>query len=281
MRKACSLLGLQAFFSGPLQFVTPGCNGPRQAIHVMTMLPKAGLNERPHILVVDDDTDIRTLLSEYLEAQGYRATAVPDARAMRRLLEQSSVDLIVLDLMLPGENGIAICRDLRARSQVPIIMLTALGEEIDRIVGLEVGADDYLPKPFNPRELLGRIKAVLRRAVPVVPEADLSRVASYRFGDWRLHMLSRTLTDTNGAKVPLGGADFRLLSLLLAHGNRVVSRAQLMELMHGRELDPFDRSIDVGISRLRQTLRDEARSPAIIKTVYGEGYVMGVKVDQE
>lgn len=245
------------------------------------MLPKAGLNERPHILVVDDDTDIRTLLSEYLEAQGYRATAVPDARAMRRLLEQSSVDLIVLDLMLPGENGIAICRDLRARSQVPIIMLTALGEEIDRIVGLEVGADDYLPKPFNPRELLGRIKAVLRRAVPVVPEADLSRVASYRFGDWRLHMLSRTLTDTNGAKVPLGGADFRLLSLLLAHGNRVVSRAQLMELMHGRELDPFDRSIDVGISRLRQTLRDEARSPAIIKTVYGEGYVMGVKVDQE
>lgn len=245
------------------------------------MPSRAGTNERPHILVVDDDTDIRTLLSEYLEAQGYRATAVPDARAMRRLLEQSSVDLIVLDLMLPGENGIAICRDLRTRSQVPIIMLTALGEEIDRIVGLEVGADDYLPKPFNPRELLGRIKAVLRRAVPVVPEADLSRVASYRFGDWRLHMLSRTLTDTNGAKVPLGGADFRLLSLLLAHGNRVVSRAQLMELMHGRELDPFDRSIDVGISRLRQTLRDEARSPAIIKTVYGEGYVMGVKVDQE
>ncbi len=242
---------------------------------------RPGTNERPHILVVDDDTEIRTLLSEYLEAHGYRATAVPDARVMRRLLDQAPVDLIVLDLMLPGENGIAVCRDLRARLQVPIIMLTALGEEIDRIVGLEVGADDYLPKPFNPRELLGRIKAVLRRTVAVVPEPDPSRVASYRFGNWRLNMLSRTLTDTTGAKVPLGGADFRLLSLLLAHGNRVVSRAQLMELMHGRELDPFDRSIDVGISRLRQTLRDEARSSEIIKTVYGEGYVIGVQVEQE
>jgi two-component system OmpR family response regulator len=239
------------------------------------------MNDRPHILVVDDDTDIRTLLSEYLETHGYRATAVPDAKAMRRLLEQSPVDLIVLDLMLPGESGLAVCRDLRAKSQVPIIMLTALGEEIDRIVGLEVGADDYLPKPFNPRELLGRIKAVLRRATAVPPEPDPSRVANYRFGAWRLHMLSRTLSDSSGTKVALGGADFRLLSLLLAHGNRVVSRAQLMELLHGREMDPFDRSIDVGISRLRQTLRDEARAPEIIKTIYGEGYVMGVKVEHD
>lgn len=239
------------------------------------------MNERPHILVVDDDTDIRTLLSDYLETHGYRATAVPDAKAMRRLLEQSPVDLIVLDLMLPGENGLAVCRDLRAKSQVPVIMLTALGEEIDRIVGLEVGADDYLPKPFNPRELLGRIKAVLRRAAVVPTESDPSRVASYRFGAWRLHMLSRTLTDSNGAKVALGGADFRLLSLLLAQGNRVVSRAQLTELLHGREMDPFDRSIDVGISRLRQTLRDEARAPEIIKTIYGEGYIIGVKVEHD
>ena len=122
------------------------------------------MNDRPHILVVDDDTDIRTLLSEYLETQGYRATAVADAKAMRRFLEHNRVDLIVLDLMLPGESGLAVCRELRTKSQVPVIMLTALGEEIDRIVGLEVGADDYLPKPFNPRELLGRIKAVLRRS---------------------------------------------------------------------------------------------------------------------
>ena len=239
------------------------------------------MTDRPHILVVDDDTDIRTLLSEYLEGQGYRATAVPDAKAMRRQLETSDVDLIVLDLMLPGESGLAVCRDLRTRSQVPIIMLTALGEEIDRIVGLEVGADDYLPKPFNPRELLGRIKAVLRRTLQSSHDGNTSRVAGYRFGPWRLHLLSRTLIDAQGNKVALGGADFRLLSLLLSHGNKVISRAQLMDLMHGRELDPFDRSIDVGISRLRQALKDTAKSPEIIKTVYGEGYVMGVKVEQE
>ncbi len=239
------------------------------------------MNDRPHILVVDDDTDIRTLLCEYLEGQGYRATAVADAKAMRKLLENTPVDLIVLDLMLPGESGLAVCRDLRAKSMVPIIMLTALGEEIDRIVGLEVGADDYLPKPFNPRELLGRIKAVLRRTSPLPAEPDDPRAVSYRFGHWRLHMLSRTLTDEEGNKVPLGGADFRLLSLLLARGNRVVSRAELMEMMHGRELDPFDRSIDVGISRLRQVLRDVAKAPEIIKTVYGEGYVVGVQVVQE
>ena len=239
------------------------------------------MTDRPHILVVDDDTEIRTLLSEYLEAQGFRATAVPDAKGMRRQLESSDVDLIVLDLMLPGESGLSVCRDLRTRSQVPIIMLTALGEEIDRIVGLEVGADDYLPKPFNPRELLGRIKAVLRRTAHSATEGNGSRVASYRFGPWKLHLLNRALIDAHGNKVPLGGADFRLLSLLLSHGNKVVSRAQLMEMMHGREMDPFDRSIDVGISRLRQALKDTAKSPEIIKTVYGEGYVMGVKVEQE
>jgi two-component system OmpR family response regulator len=200
---------------------------------------------------------------------------------MRKLLESSDVDLIVLDLMLPGESGLSVCRDLRTRSQVPIIMLTALGEEIDRIVGLEVGADDYLPKPFNPRELLGRIRAVLRRTSQSSADGDESTVIAYRFGSWRLHLLNRTLIDAQGNKVPLGGADFRLLSLLLSHGNKVVSRTRLMEMMHGREMDPFDRSIDVGISRLRQALRDTAKSPEIIKTVYGEGYVMGVKVGQE
>lgn len=239
------------------------------------------MTDRPHILVVDDDTDIRTLLSQYLEGQGYRATAVADSKGMRKLLETTDVDLIVLDLMLPGESGLSVCRDLRTRSQVPIIMLTALGEEIDRIVGLEVGADDYLPKPFNPRELLGRIKAVLRRTVQSAADGTGSRVVAYRFGPWRLHLLNRALIDAQGNKVPLGGADFRLLSLLLSHGNKVVSRAQLMELMHGREMDPFDRSIDVGISRLRQALKDTAKSPEIIRTVYGEGYVIGVKVEQE
>jgi len=239
------------------------------------------MNDRSHILVVDDDTDIRTLLSEYLEAQGFRANAVADARTMRKVLEQTKVDLVVLDLMLKGESGLAVCRELRSKSQVPVIMLTALGEEIDRIVGLEVGADDYLPKPFNPRELLGRIKAVLRRSLQKPFDGDPSRVTAYRFGSWRLQMQSRTLIDAEGNKIPLGGADFRLLSLLLAHGNKVVTRAELMEQIQGRQLDPFDRSIDVGISRLRQTLRDVAKAPEIIKTVYAQGYVMGVKVEQE
>ena len=239
------------------------------------------MNDRSHILVVDDDADIRTLLSEYLETQGLRATAVPDSKSMRKVLEQSKVDLVVLDLMLKGESGLAVCRDLRTKSQVPVIMLTALSEEIDRIVGLEVGADDYLPKPFNPRELLGRIKAVLRRSQQIPADADPSRVAIYRFGSWRLHMLSRTLIDAEGNRVSLGGADFRLLSLLLANGNKVVSRAELMERIKGAQLDPFDRSIDVGISRLRQILRDDAKAPEIIKTVYAQGYVMGVKVEQE
>jgi two-component system OmpR family response regulator len=238
------------------------------------------MTDRPHILVVDDDTDIRTLLSEYLEGQGFRATAVADAKAMRRCLETTQVDLVVLDLMLPGESGLSVCRDLRTRSQVPVIMLTALGEEIDRIVGLEVGADDYLPKPFNPRELLGRIRAVLRRTQPQAGTKGAKAVA-YQFGGWRLHLPTRSLVDPQGTKVPLGGADFRLLSLLLSHGNQVVSRAVIMEAMHGRELDPFDRSIDVGISRLRQALRDTAKAPEIIKTVYGEGYVIGMKVEQE
>jgi two-component system OmpR family response regulator len=238
------------------------------------------MNEQPHILVVDDDREIRTLLSEYLEKNGYRVTAVAEGKAMRRALEQSHIDLIVLDLMLPGEDGLTLCRDLRTRSQIPIIMLTALGEEIDRVLGLEVGADDYLPKPFSPRELLGRIRAILRRTAHMPRDPDPSNVAGYRFAEWQLDLTTRTLTHTDGSQVPLNGAEFRLLSILLNHAPRVLSRAQLMELLRGREHDPFDRSIDVRVSRLRQTLRDDARAPRIIKTVYGEGYVVGVPVEK-
>jgi two-component system OmpR family response regulator len=236
--------------------------------------------EKPHILVVDDDREIRTLLSDYLQKNGYRVSAVGEGRAMRRVLEQSHVDLIVLDLMLPGEDGLKLCRDLRARSQVPVLMLTALGEEIDRVVGLEVGADDYLAKPFSPRELLGRIKAILRRTSHMPRDPALVDASAYVFGDWRLDVTARTLSHADGAEIALGGAEFRLLMILLAHAPRLLTRAQLMELLHGREFDPFDRSVDVRISRLRQTLRDDARSPRIIKTVYGEGYVIGVPVEQ-
>lgn len=238
------------------------------------------MSDSPHILVVDDDRDIRTLLSDYLQKNGYRVTAVAEGKAMRRAIEQAHVDLIVLDLMLPGEDGLKLCRDLRTRSQIPVLMLTALGEEIDRVLGLEVGADDYLPKPFSPRELVGRIKAILRRTAHMPRDPDLRQATGYKFGDWQLDNTTRTLSHSDGTQTALSGAEFRLLSVLLSHATRVLSRPQLMELLRGRDIDPFDRSIDVRISRLRQTLRDDARSPRIIKTIYGEGYVIGVPVEQ-
>lgn len=239
------------------------------------------MSETSHILVVDDDRDIRTLLSEYLEKNGYKASAVAEGKAMKRLLEHTHVDLIVLDLMLPGEDGLSLCRELRKNSQVPIIMLTALGDDVERIVGLEMGADDYIAKPFNPRELLVRIKAVLRRTAHAPRDPLTTEVRSYRFGDWRLDTTTRELSHSGGNKVGLSGAEFRLLSILLNHPTRVLSRTQLMEMIRGRDADPFDRSIDVRISRLRQTLGDDARSPQIIKTVYGEGYLIGVPVERE
>ena len=237
------------------------------------------MNDRPHLLIVDDDREIRSLLSQYFETHGYRATAVGEGRAMRKVMQQSHIDLLVLDLMLPGEDGLSICRDLRTRSQLPIIMLTARGEDVDRIVGLEVGADDYVPKPFNPRELLGRVKAVLRRAAHTPRDPDPASIRSFKFGGWQLDTTTRTLTDATGVTVALSGAEYRLLAVLLASPNRVLSRSQLTELLRGREADPLDRSIDVRVSRLRQILGDDARAPQIIKTVYGEGYVIGVGVE--
>jgi two-component system OmpR family response regulator len=239
------------------------------------------VNEPAHILVVDDDREIRALLAEYLEKNGLRVSAAPDGKEMRRCLSRMHVDLIVLDVMLPGDDGLKLCRELRASSQVPIIMLTARAEDIDRILGLELGADDYLPKPFNPRELLGRIAAVLRRAAHAPRDPMPSNVVGYRFAGWRLDTAERSLTHEDGSTVALSGAEYRLLAVLLAHAGRVLSRVQLMELLRGRDFEPFDRSIDVRVSRLRQLLHDDARTPHIIKTVYGEGYVIGVPVDLE
>jgi two-component system OmpR family response regulator len=254
----------------------------------MTVLPsltvcykrRGPMSDRPHLVIVDDDREIRTLLSQYLEKHDFRTTAVAEGKEMRRVMERSRVDLVVLDLMLPGEDGLSICRELRTRSQVPIIMLTARGEDVDRIVGLELGADDYLPKPFNPRELLGRIRAVLRRTAHAPRDPSPESVRSFTFSNWKLDTTTRALTDTDGKEVALSGAEYRLLAVLLSAANRVLSRAQLTELLRGREADPFDRSIDVRVSRLRQILGDDARAPQIIKTVYGEGYVVGVPVQQ-
>ncbi len=240
---------------------------------------RGSMNDRPHLLVVDDDREIRTLLSQYLEKHDFRTTAVADGKEMRRVMERSHVDLVVLDLMLPGEDGLSLCRDLRSRSQLPVIMLTARGEDVDRIVGLELGADDYVPKPFNPRELLGRIRAVLRRAAHAPRDPSPDTVRAFAFNGWKLDTTSRTLVDSAGKEVALSGAEYRLLAVLLGSSNRVLTRSQLTELLRGREADPFDRSIDVRVSRLRQILGDDARAPQIIKTVYGEGYVVGVPVE--
>jgi two-component system OmpR family response regulator len=236
------------------------------------------MSDRPHLLIVDDDREIRSLLAQYLEKHDFRTTAVADGKEMRRTLERSHVDLVVLDLMLPGEDGLSLCRELRTRSQVPVIMLTARGEDVDRIIGLELGADDYVAKPFNPRELLGRIKAILRRAAHAPRDPSPDSVRGFSFNGWRLDTVTRTLTDAAGKEVALSGAEYRLLAVLLGAGNRVLTRAQLTELLRGRDADPFDRSIDVRVSRLRQILGDDARAPQIIKTVYGEGYVVGVTV---
>jgi two-component system OmpR family response regulator len=237
------------------------------------------MSDQPHILIVDDDREIRSLLAKYLETNGFRATAVEDGRAMNAAMQQNRFDLIVLDLMLPGDDGLALCRELRRNSQIPIIMLTARGEDVDRIVGLEVGADDYLPKPFNPRELLVRIKAVLRRSAHAPRDPDSAVVRTFRFGGWQLNTTTRTLTDSEGSSVALSGAEYRLLTVLLGSPSRVLSRSQLATLLRGREADPQDRSIDVRVSRLRQLLGDDARASQIIKTVYGEGYVIGVGVE--
>jgi two-component system OmpR family response regulator len=233
-----------------------------------------------HILIVDDDREIRTLLGDYLEKNGFRTTAVPDGRAMWSALDSARIDLVILDVMLPGDDGFVLCRSLRARGDVPVIMLTAKGEDMDRIVGLELGADDYLAKPFNPRELLARIKSVLRRHRAIPGNLQEEPAKLLHFAGWTLDLAARNLVSPQQVVVALSGAEFRLLRVFLSYPNRVLTRDQLMDLTVGREADPLDRSIDVQVSRLRQRLDDDAREPAIIKTVRGEGYVLAAAVEQ-
>ncbi len=238
------------------------------------------MNPTPeHLLVVDDDRDIRQLIEQYLVQAGYRVSTAADGKAMRRLLEQHRIDLVVLDLMLPGEDGLSLCRDLRARSNLPILMLTARGAEVDRIVGLEMGADDYLAKPFNPRELLARIRSILRRAQSLPPNLVPEEAALFRFAGRTLEVASRNLLAADGLVVPLSGAEFRLLRVLLEHPNRVLSRDQLMELTRGREALALDRRIDVLMGRLRRRLQDDGKEPQLIKTIRGEGYVLAAQVE--
>ncbi len=231
-----------------------------------------------HILIVDDDAEIRSLLSDYLVKNGLRVTSAADGRAMWRALDNGRFDLVVLDLMLPGEDGLTLCRNLRTRSDVPVIMLTARGDDTDRIIGLEMGADDYVTKPFSARELLARIKVVLRRTRSLPPTRADDSARQLQFGNWTLDTSHRHLVSTDGVVTPLSGAEYRLLRVFLSHPNRVLNRDQLLDLSLGKEADPLDRSIDVQVSRLRHRLGDDPREPRLIKTIRGEGYVLAAPV---
>lgn len=225
--------------------------------------------QKTHILVVDDDAGLRELLIDYLTGQGYVVGAVADGVEMDAYLADQPADLVILDLMLPGEDGLSLAHRLRARGNLPIIMLSARGEEIDRIVGLEVGADDYLAKPFNPRELLARVRAVLRRRGEV---KDSVPPTSFHFGPFQFDPDRRRLLK-DGEEFALTSGEFALLHIFVEHPNRILSRDHLMDLIKGFERDPFDRSIDVRVTRLRRKIEADPASPCYIRTVWGQGYL--------
>ncbi len=229
-----------------------------------------------HVLVVDDDPDIRQLLADHMHKQGWRVSKAAGATEMWSTLADSAVDVIVLDVMLHGIDGLQLLRTLRssAHASVPVVMLTAMGDEVDRIIGLEMGADDYLAKPFAPRELLARLKSVLRRSRMLPPGQAQVRLRYAHFCNWTLDAAKRHLVHRNGTVTPLNGAEFALLTFLLEHPQQVVSRDQLLVQLAGRDADVFDRSIDLRISRLRRRLGDDGRDPSIVKTVRHEGYVL-------
>ncbi len=233
------------------------------------------------ILVVDDDADIRTLLSDFLEQHGFAVTAVPDGARMDEALAAQDFDIAVLDVMMPGEDGLSILRRLSARGGLPVIMLSAIGSDIDRIVGLEMGAEDYLPKPCNPRELLARVRTVLRRhrrQVAQTPEAHGKRL---RFAGWQVDMGARLLTDPENVVVALTDGEFRLLRAFIEHPRRVLSRDQLLDYSAGSESDSYDRAIDVQVSRLRRKLERGARAEGtdeLVRTIRNEGYMFTAEV---
>jgi two-component system, OmpR family, response regulator len=233
----------------------------------------------PHVLVVDDHRDIREPLAVYLRKHGMRVSLAADAAAARAILAKHAIDLIVLDIMMPGEDGLSLCRHVRETLDAPIILLTAMTDDTDRIVGLEIGADDYVAKPFNPRELLARVKNVLRRAdsLPKKREAPASR---YAFDRWILDTGRRELTGQDGIAVVLSTAEFRLLIALVERPRLVLTRDQLLDLTSGRDTQPFDRSIDNQISRLRRKVEQDPANPQLIKTIWGDGYQFAADVRQ-
>ncbi|PCF95033.1 response regulator [Vreelandella nigrificans] len=231
------------------------------------------------LMVVDDDPEIRELLADYLGRHGYQVLTADGADSLYLLLADHTPDLLIVDVMMPGDDGFTVCRELRKTSETPIIMLTASADDTDRILGLELGADDYIGKPFNPRELLARIKAVLRRtrcAPPALPPGQARWVS---FGHWQLDRMTRELIDLQGERTALSGADFQLLQVFLERPATVITRDDLYVLTRGRDAPPLDRSIDVHVCRLRQRLGEDAQHSQLIRTVRGAGYVLTAQVD--
>ncbi len=235
-----------------------------------------------HILIVDDDRGIRDLLGKFLHQHGFQTSLAKDGEEMHVLLSKNTVDLIILDIMLPGEDGLTLCRNLRTASSIPILMLTAISEDIDRILGLEMGADDYISKPFNPRELLARARAVLRRTQSMVAEnTPIKEQCAYHFADWILDTVERRLTSPDNLEITLSTGEFDLLCALVQRPHQVLSRDTLLDLTKNRLAGPFDRSIDIQISRLRHKIEQDQKNPQIIKTVRGGGYVLATEVQRK
>jgi two-component system OmpR family response regulator len=282
-------VGVHPSFSGMdfsvTKFVKRG--GSHNQTHISQNMPHAlvyivGMQSGPHILIVDDHREIRDLVSRALIKEGFRVSTAADGRAMQKILADSHIDLILLDLMLPGEDGLSLCRKLRAESNIPIIMLTAKGEEIDRVIGLEMGADDYLSKPFGSRELVARIKAVLRRSQETISKGDSEqKPKNYHFDRWGLDTSARALLRDDGVTVPLSTGEYDLLIALVERPQRVLNRDQLLDLARGRSATGLDRSIDTQVSRLRKKLERDPADPQIIKTVWGGGYIFTPAVSRK
>lgn len=229
--------------------------------------------KQTHILIVDDDEEIRTLLGDFLRRYQFDVSLAADGIAMWQILEQASIDLILLDVMLPGEDGFSLCRKLHSNTDIPIIMLTAIGEDTDRILGLEMGADDYIPKPFNSRELLARVRAVLRRTQECAHTQKDTGAPKMQFAGWTLDLGKRELISPDGFDTALSAGEYDLLVTFIEHPQRVLSRDQLLDMTRNRSAGPFDRSIDVQISRLRQKIENDPKNPQLIKTIRGGGYM--------
>ena len=236
------------------------------------------MNEAPHLLLVDDERSIREPLAQYLTKQGFRVTQVGEAQSARDRLNAYAIDLVILDIMMPGEDGLSLCRHIRATSEVPVILLTAKAEETDRIVGLEIGADDYVTKPFSPRELAARIKVVLRRLASGGTRQNAPDAGDFSFAGWVLKTGERALVDREGVTVALSSGEYNLLHALVTRPRQVLTRDQLLDLTQGREAAAFDRAIDNQVSRLRKKIEPDPKNPQIIKTVWGGGYTLAAEV---